>query len=753
MTGSTSSQTPRTPLPLRVLLGALAVLVVWLAVGGIGGASMGKLSQVQKNDQLSFLPASSESTAVAKEVARLTEGAGLPLLIVMASEDPITPRMGEVQRFAQGLLDVDVKGTPLRHYLQTEQIVSFPSKDGKAAMVVVPLSRDKVDAKDTSGHTALNPTVAAVRDAAHTADLPGVEVQVGGPAGFVTDLTKAFAGIDGTLLIVALVAVLLILLVVYRSPVLPIVVLATAIFGLAAAGGVVHLVARNGWLDLSGQSQGILSILVVGAATDYALLLVSRYKEELHREPDPWVALKRAWRASLPPVAASAATVVLGLLMLMFADLTSTASLGPIGALGIAGAFVAALTFLPAMLVLGRRWIFWPVIPHVDGEAPQRATGWAKVAALVGKRPRTVLAVTSMALLAAAAFVPTLRIGGTPQSEIFLRDVESVAAQQLLARHFDAGSGSPLQLTAPQDKADAVVAKLAATEGIVNPYVGAARGAQPTVVDGRVLIQATLTHEADDPASQTVVRDLRTQLDEIGADVLVGGSAAQTLDTRVSADRDLWVVAPIITLAVFLVLCVLLKSLVAPLMLILANVLSFGATMGISALVFNGLHLPHGDPTTLLYGFVFLVALGVDYSIFLMSRAREEAETGDTRRGVLTSLTVTGGVITSAGIVLAATFGALAVVPLLFLAQLAFIVAFGVLMDTFVVRSLLIPAVVVGSIRRACPSWPARSCRPGRREPRRRRRRRNQPRPSRRRTRAGSRRDPCRWPCSRAGST
>jgi RND superfamily putative drug exporter len=505
--------------------------------------------------------------------------------------------------------------------------------------------------------------------------------------------------------------VLVILLVVYRSPILPFAVLLTAIFGLAAAGLVVYQVADAGLITVSGQSQGILSILVVGAATDYALLLVSRYKEELHVHESSWVALKRAWRATIEPISASAATVVLGLLALVLAGLKGTSGLGPVAALGIAGAYLSAITFLPAVLVLGRRWIFWPSVPRVhEAEDENRLAnrlGWRRVAEAVGRHPRPTWVIVTVALLGMAAFLPTLRLDGIAQSDVFLTRVDSVRGQDLLARHFDAGSGSPIQVLVPEEVADAALARLAEEPGVADPFPGLVPGAPPRVVDGRVVLQATLRDAADSTAAVDTVQRVRADLRAIDDRILVGGQTAQQLDTRLAADRDFFVVAPVIVLVVFLVLVVLLRSLIAPLFLMVANVLSFAATMGVSALVFNHVFgFPGGDRTTILYGFVFLIALGIDYSIFLMTRARDESARHGTRRGVLRALAVTGGVITSAGVVLAATFGALTVIPLVFLAQIAFIVAFGVLLDTLVVRSLLVPAFAVDIGRWTW--WPSR---------------------------------------------
>ncbi len=488
-----------------------------------------------------------------------------------------------------------------------------------------------------------------------------------------------------------------ILLVVYRSPILPITVLFTATFGLAIAAMVIYPLAKNDIIGLNGQSQGILSILVVGAATDYSLLLVSRYREELHEHPSKWVAMRVAWRAAVEPIAASAATVILGLLCLLLSQLGSTRGLGPIGALGIAGALVASLTFLPAVLLLFGRRIFWPIVPRVDHVHAEDSVGrrglWGRVAGIVGRHPRRTWVLALVALLACAAFAPTLKAGGVTQSQLFLNKVESVTGQEVLARHFPAGSGSPVQIIAAQAKAEQALTAVKSVGGVASAFMGQTPGVPPKVVDGNVLIQATLTPAADSPAAEGVVERLRDRLDQVGPDVLVGGSTAINLDVRQASERDLRVIIPAILAVVFLVLMLLLRALVAPLVLVVANVISFAATLGVAAVVFNHVFgFPGSDPATPLYAFVFLVALGIDYSIFLMTRVREEARERGTRPGILVGLAVTGGVITSAGIVLAATFSALSVIPILFLVQIAFIVAFGVLLDTLVVRSLLVPA-------------------------------------------------------------
>jgi RND superfamily putative drug exporter len=682
------------------VVGLLLVVFVWFGLAAVGGPLVGRLSEVQKNDNASFLPKSAESTEVGALAAKFSSTNALPYFVVI--ERPAGLRATDavaVRRFAAGIpaLPFEIKGYSMGQYLVGPPPAAIPSRDGRALLVPVQLDAKKAAETIGSSSPLYEGAKALKASAASTLTPGGLSVYVAGPGGVLADFVTAFGGIDGILLLVALGVVFVILLVVYRSPILPVAVLMTAILGLAVAAMVIYPLAKNNTIGLNGQSQGILSILVVGAATDYSLLLVSRYREELHQHPSRWAAMAVAWRAAVEPIAASAATVILGLLCLLLSQLGNTRGLGPIGALGIAGALVASLTFLPAVLLLFGRRIFWPMVPTVDHVHAEDSVGrrgiWGRVAAMVGHHPRRTWVLTLAGLLACAAFVPTLKANGITQSELFLNKVDSVTGQQVLARHFPAGSGSPVQIIAPRDKAQEVLREVTSVDGVASAFVGQTPGAPPKVVDGNVLVQATLTPAADSPAAEAVVEKLRLSLDRAGPEVLVGGSTAVNFDVRKASERDLRVIIPAILAVVFLVLMLLLRSLVAPLILVVANVISFAATLGVSALVFQHVFgFPGSDPATPLYAFVFLVALGIDYSIFLMTRVREESAQRGSRPGVLVALAVTGGVITSAGLVLAATFSALSVIPLVFLVQIAFLVAFGVLLDTTVVRSLLVPA-------------------------------------------------------------
>jgi RND superfamily putative drug exporter len=698
--------------------GLAAVLVAWLVLGAIGGPTVGRLSEVQENDNANFLPKQAESTLVNNESAKFVDSKALPYFVVIERDSGITPAdQQKAAAFLAGVPKIALgDGKTIGDYLAAPTQLVIPSADKKALLLTVELNGERADEVVKDGETVLFAVADQMRNEIKQSLTPsGLKVYVTGPGGVLADFVVAFGGIDGILLGVALAVVFIILLIVYRSPILPIAVLLSAVFGLALAALVVYPLAKNNVIELNGQSQGILFILVVGAATDYSLLLVSRYKEELHDYTSKYQAMRIAWRAAVEPIAASAATVILGLLCLLLSQLGSTKGLGPVGAIGIAGALISAMTFLPAVLLTFGRRIFWPIIPRVDHMHARDVVGsrkvWGRVSGLVGRSPRKVWCVSALALLACGSFLPTFKADGISQEELFLNKVESVTGQEVLGQHFDAGSGTPVQILTPAAKADAVVQAATKVDGIANASASQAPGVPPKVVDGKVLVQATLKVAADSPAATEVVEHLRTELDTIGPEILVGGNTAINLDVMDAGNRDLRVIIPTILAVIFVVLMLLLRSVVAAVLLVVANVISFGATVGVSALAFNHIFdFPGADPSIPLYAFVFLVALGIDYSIFLMTRVREESTEHGTRPGILTGLAVTGGVITSAGVVLAATFSALAVLPILFLVQIAFMVAFGVLLDTTIVRSLLVPALSYDVGRKVW--WPGKLARP-----------------------------------------
>ncbi|MFE4217288.1 MMPL family transporter [Streptomyces sp. NPDC056844] len=692
----------------RLVLVPVFLVLAWLVVGGVFGPYAGKLGEVATNDQAAFLPQSAESTRVIDAQKAFSKQETVPAIVVWSSDggEKLGP---EQQKAATAALASAEDGPGVAGGVSPALL----SEDGKALEGVVQLRPDLGD--------ELPDALAHIRSAAE--GVPGTVVGIAGPAASQADLSDAFAGIDGLLLGVALVTVLVILLLVYRSVLLPLIIIIGAVFALAVACAIVYVLADHDMVRVDGQVQGILSILVIGAATDYALLLTARFREELGRRPDRWTAMRAALRESAGPITASAATVALGLLALLLSDLTNNRALGPVGAIGIVCSVLSALTFLPAVLVLLGRAAYWPSGPKKGQAEPDSGSKgiWARIAGLVDRSPRKVWAVTLIGLLACAAFMPTLNSKGVPLKEIFVNDAPSVSAQQTLGRHFPGGSGNPAVVIADADRSRQVVAAAEKVPGVANVSLmtasGRPGGGEPLVVDGRVRVDATLTDAADSDAAKKTVTRLREAVHAVpGAQALVGGYTAQQYDTQRTAEHDRNIIVPVVLVIILVILIGLLRSLLMPLILVATVALNFLATLGVASLVFEHVFGFSGtDSSVPLYGFVFLVALGVDYNIFLMSRVREESLIHGTRQGVLRGLTTTGGVITSAGVVLAATFAALGVIPLAFLVQVAFIVAFGVLLDTLVVRSLLVPALVMDIGRTAW--WPGALSRAPQEEP------------------------------------
>jgi putative drug exporter of the RND superfamily len=506
---------------------------------------------------------------------------------------------------------------------------------------------------------------------------------------------------------VAVVAVLL--LITYRSPILWLVPLISVGFADRLATALVYLLAKAGVVTVNGQSQGILTVLVFGAGTDYALLLIARYREELKRHENRHEAVRIALRASFPAILASGATVAISLLCLLAAQLNNIRGLGPVGAIGIVCALLAMTTVLPALLVVFGRWLFWPMVPRYAADAVTHDIAeehglWRRIAGFVARRPGTVWMVTVMVLIGLAFGMLGLRVGQN-STDLYTKPVGSVTGQQILATYFPAGSSAPTDVYARAAQVDQVTAAAQATPGVTS--------VQPATVskDGQwAHIPVVLAADPQSRAAEDTVIALRDRVHAVtGANALVGGQTAVKLDTETAANHDSRLVIPLILVVVFLVLMVLLRALVAPVMLLLSVILSFATAMGAASLIFHAIGHPRIDNGMPLLGFLFLVALGVDYTIFLMTRAREETGKLGHAAGVTHALAVTGGVITSAGLVLAATFSVLAVLPITFMLQLGIIVAVGVLIDTLIVRTLLVPALSLDLGRRIW--WPSRLAR------------------------------------------
>ncbi len=546
---------------------------------------------------------------------------------------------------------------------------------------------------DEQGWQRIVPAVDSVRDEVGGNE-DGLAVHITGPGGTSADFVEAFEGIDSTLLFAAMGVVVVMLLLTYRSPTLLLVPLLSVICALFTAQALIHLLAEHTGLTVNGQSAGILTVLVFGAGTDYALLLVARYREELRRHEDRHEAMVRALHRAGPAVLASGATVVLSMLVLLTAEMNSTSGLGPVAAIGVAVALLAMLSLFPALLVVFGRWIFWPVVPHHGAPDPTERGVWARTGHRIARRPRMVWGVTAAVLAVCSLGLVQLRAEGIGNADAFTGKPDSIVGQEVSARHFPAGSGDPLVVVGDRARADELRRAVASSEGVVPGSLGVPPGSRAYVGD-TVRFEATMTAPADSEAAKQTVERVRDAVHAVpDADGRVGGGTAALLDMDRATTHDNLLIIPLVLLVVLLILCVLLRALTAPLLLVGTVILSFAAALGLSALAFRYVFDYAGEPTDFpLFVFVFLVALGIDYNIFLTTRIREEARLRGTRRGVVTGLATTGTVITSAGLVLAGTFAALGTLPMVAFAEIGFAVALGVLLDTFVVRSVLVTSL------------------------------------------------------------
>ncbi len=693
----------------RALWIAVVSIIAWLSIGGFSGAAFSKISTVQENDNSAFLPENAESTIAGKITVKFSDQSEnlLPtLLLLLGDLNPATnpEAFALVNQYANtlGAKVLPESGKPLSTYfVPGAPLQAIPSADGKAVLINVQLDA-KVASENIDKEPVLPMLIDFIREDMEKNFGAGIESHVTGPGGIFADLFGAFGSIDTTLLRTTLIVVAIILIVVYRSPILWIIPLFTAGTALGLATMVVYYLAKADIIDLNGQTQGILDVLVLGAATDYALLLISRYREELHHHESRYEAMRIALRGVVEPIVASGSTVIAGLMVLLLSDLSSNRGLGPVGSIGIAAAMLAALTLLPALLIVFGRWIFWPKVPKFDDEDEKLSGMWAKVGNFVDRKPRAIWVTTALVLLIFAGFSTTLKSDGLAQTDAFTTRTDSVIGLEKLGEHFPSGEGTPVEIVVDQADLAAAIAAIKTVTNVANvvPVTQldpATR--QPTadikIVDGKVLLYATLSVAPDSVEAKETIPVLRDAVKKVNESILVGGQTAVGYDVDQSSRRDNRVIIPIILVLIAIILGLLLRSIYAAALLLTTVVLSFAATLGVCALVFEHVFGFAGtDASFPLFAFVFLVALGIDYNIFLMTRVREESFKIGTRAGVIKGLTVTGGVITSAGIVLAATFGVLGVLPLVFLAELGFAVAFGVLLDTIVVRSLLVPALV-----------------------------------------------------------
>ena len=692
----------------------VAVAILAFLGGGAGSSYQSKLVEVQKNDNASFLPGSAESTKVLTESEKFNKVQNVPGFMVFHRESGLTAEDRAAVDKAAGL----VARTPgiATDALAPPQV----SADGTTVAVFTPLVQ-KENGQDLRWDLIGEVEEKIVNET--SAGLPaGLEAYPAGQSGFLLAFTEAFEGIDSTLLIAALTVVIIILLFVYRSPVLWIFPILSALMALGLSSMVIYFLAKEDVISLNGQTAGIMPVLVLGAGTDYALLLVARYREELHNYPNRFDAMIVAWRGAVPAIVASAATVMLGLGCLIFSSLESNETLAPAGVISIACTLLLSITFLPVLLALAGRWVFWPRKPKLDQTVDLTSHGfWGGVASRVdrNRRPAWIGSVVLLGVCLIGLF--SLNTGGFSQAETLTNEADAIVGQELYDQKFGIDTNTPAVITTNANSVDAVIAAVSKVEGVDTkpgavcvqvdyPKLAAAiksgstpppsgscapESLQVQPIEGRTILNATMTNAFDTDEAYATVDRLREAVHDVpGADAQVGGISASTLDIKIASEHDRYLIIPIVLLVIFLVLAVLLRSILAPILLILTVVLSFGAALGIGALAFEHLFgFPGSDPSYPLFSFVFLVALGIDYNIFLMTRIREESIKHGTRAGISRGLTVTGGVITSAGIVLAATFTVLGVLPLVFLTELGFTVAVGVLIDTILVRSVLVPAL------------------------------------------------------------
>jgi len=651
------------------------VAALWLFVFlGLNSVNIfDKFSEAEQNRSVDYLPQNAESVKVLERIDDFPSGERFAAVVVYRRDGGLTAQDRQlIAEHRRELERVANKGKP-----PPPQV----SRDGTTALNVVPF-------KTTGEADILTDDVDRVREVVKDPP-PGLQVEVTGPAGFASDAVEVFESINGTLLLGTALLVFVLLILIYRSPIFWLIPFFAVIVAEVSSRGLGYVLSELG-VTVTGQSSAILTVLVFGAGTDYALLIVARYREELRKQEDKHAALATAMRTAGPAIVASAGTVMVGLLCLSLADVTGTNGLALIGAMGVGLAMLVMCTLLPALLVIIPRGFFWPRVPHYGDEGADETHGvWRRIAERVGGRPRLVGAAGGAALLVMSLGLVWYSTDLTTGNQF--RDKESsVRGQELVSKAFPAGANVPNTVLVPNPQvADEVRAGLQRRPEVAG--VGPIETGKPGARFDLILKEDPYSTEAFDQIP--TLRDVATDIG--GEGVLIGGPTAEERDLRTAAERDTLVIVPLVLLVVFIVLAILLRAVVLPVILLATVVASYFAAMGVGFFLFEFVFdFPGADPSLPLWSFVFLVALGVDYNIFLMARVREEALRHGTRQGMLRGLAVTGGVITSAGIVLAGTFSVLGSLPLVFLTELGFVIAFGVLLDTFVVRSLLVPAVV-----------------------------------------------------------
>jgi RND superfamily putative drug exporter len=696
--------------------GRWVVIAVWLLIGVAGFLGRSHIDDVTAAGQSSFLPKNAESTR-ALDVLQHSQKSGeeVPVVIVFQRDGGLSRAdLDAIGRIGNGLNKLKIVGAtpivdpfsadakaPLGEVAKIADGIGPISRDGEAALVVLAL--------DAGERGAILSGVRTIRHYLGEHNQPGLNTYVTGPGGIAADLEQVADEAGKTLLIATLSLVLILLLVVYRAPllaVMPLLVVGTAYL---VATGIAYLLIEAGAITVNTEGTFLLLVLIFGAGTDYSLLLVHRYREELRSGKAAELALPAALRESVPAIAASGGTVIAAMLVLLVADLESTHWLGPILAIGITVMLAAAFTLLPALLSLLGERAFWPATRSAGELRGSKSThsvekeprnGWTRLAELVRRRSRVIiLAVFGLLIVLALGNLSHHGTIGFGQGET--KPTNSSEGTKVLGEHFPPGIGSPLTAVVKADRVAPVV------EGMKElDTVKLALPVPPTADTDETVVVVVLRGDPYSGEAAEAVEAIRERLHEVAPGGLLGGIPAENYDIEQTNAHDTKLIVPLVLLVVGLILALVLRSLVAPAYLILTVVASFAATLGLCTFLFSTFGTEGIAFNLVLLSFLFLVALGVDYNIFLMARAREESASRGTREGILVALVNTGGVVTGAGLILAGTFATLTLLPLEELVQIGATVAIGVLLDTFVVRALLIPAITYRLGERTW--WPSR---------------------------------------------
>ena len=697
--------------------GRWVAIAVWALIGVLGILGRAEINDVTAAGQSSFLPKDAESTRALTALQHSQKsGEEVPVVIVFERDGGLTKAdLAAIGRIGEGLNELKIVGAtpvvdpfsadaeaPLGDVAKIADGIGPISRDGEAALVVL-----AIDAGDRG---AILTGVETIRRYLHQHGRAGLHAYVTGPGGIAADLEQVADDAGKTLLIATLSLVLVLLLVVYRAPLLalaPLLVVGTAYL---VATGIAYLLIEAGAITVNTEGTFLLLVLIFGAGTDYSLLLVHRYREELRSGKVPALALPTALRESVPAIAASGGTVIAAMLVLLVADLESTHWLGPILAIGIAVMLAASFTLLPALLSLLGERAFWPAggsAAGLRGSEPTHSaekeprSGWTRLADLVRRRSRAiVLGVFALLIVLALGNLTDHGTIGFGQGET--RPTNSSRGTEVLGEHFPPGIGSPLTAVVEAEELSPVVAGMKKLDS-----VKLALPVPPTAETDETVVVVVLRGDPYSGEAADAVEAIRERLHEIAPGSLLGGIPAENYDIEQTNARDTKLIVPLVLLVVGLILALVLRALVAPAYLILTVVASFAATLGLCTFLFSELGSEGIAFNLVLLSFLFLVALGVDYNIFLMARAREEAAVHGSREGILLALVNTGGVVTGAGLILAGTFATLTLLPLEELVQIGATVAIGVLLDTFVVRALLIPAIAYRLGDRSW--WPSRT--------------------------------------------